>query len=191
MAEKAKLPNSWSNLWPLPATTVMVACTGKTARPNIITIGGCGVMCGRPPLIGLAIGTSRYSLGLIYETRDFTINVPTSAQASISDWCGRVSGQDIDKFAEGKLTPGASTTISSPYIVECPVNYECSLWDVMHCGSHDLVLGEVKCVHIDRGALNAAGDALDPSKFDPLVSIQLEYRGLGEQVGEWGMSTAE
>ena len=38
---------------------------------------------------------------------------------------------------------------------------------------------------------DGGGDALDPSKFDPLTSIQLEYRGLGVNVGEWGMSVKE
>lgn len=188
MTDKTTLPNAWSNLWPLPATTVMVGCVGRTARANIITIGACGVACARPPLISLAIGTPRYSLGLIMETRDFTVNVPSSAQARITDWCGRVSGRDRDKFAEGGLTPGASEKIASPYIAECPVSYECTLWNTVHCGSHDLVLGEVQCVHVDRAALNAAGDALDPSRFNPLVSIQLEYWSLGEKVGTWGMS---
>jgi flavin reductase (DIM6/NTAB) family NADH-FMN oxidoreductase RutF len=188
---KKTLPNSWNNLWALPATTVMVGCIGKTARANIITIGGCGIMCAQPPLIGLALGTTRYSLGLITETRDFSVNVPSSSMARITDWCGRVSGKDVDKFVEGKLTPISSTHIATPYIGECPVSYECTLWDVIHCGSHDLVLGEVQCVHVDSRALNAGGDALDPSKFDPLTSIQLEYRGLGVNVGEWGMSVKE
>lgn len=188
MDKKTILPNSWNNLWALPATTVMVGCIGKTARPNIITLGGCGVMCAQPPLIGLALGTARYSLGLITETRDFSVNVPSSSMAWITDWCGRVSGKDVDKFTEGKLTPMPSTHITTPVIAECPVSYECTLWDVIHCGSHDLVLGEVQCVHVDRGALNAGRDALDPSKFDPLASIQLEYRGLGGNIGTWGMS---
>lgn len=186
---KAMLPNTWNNLWPLPATTVMVACVGKSGRPNIITIGACGVACARPPLISLAFGVRQYSLTLIHETGDFTVNVPASSQAMIADWCGRVSGKTVDKFTDGGLTPGRSVKIVSPRIVECPVSYECTLWRTVHCGSHDLLLGEVRCVHVDRSALNAAGDALDLARFNPLVSIQLEYWSCGGKVGDWGMST--
>ena len=142
----------------------------------------------RPPLLSLAIGVSRYSLGLIHETGDFSVNIPAASQAWITEWCGRVSGKDLDKFAEGKFTAGASEKIRSPFIVECPVSFECTLWKAIPCGSHELLLGEVQCVHVDRAALNAAGDALDPAHFNILVSIQLEYWGLGERVGKWGMS---
>lgn len=182
MSRKKALP---PDLWPLPATTVLVSCVGKTARPNIITIGACGIASANPRLISLAFGVGQYSLGLIRETGDFCVNVPSKEQARITDWCGTVSGREVDKFAEGKLTPGQSLKVASPYIVECPVNYECTLWKIVHCGSHDLVLGEIVQVHLDEDVVNASGDALDPEKFNPLVSLQLAYFGLGEKVGEW------
>ncbi len=186
MIAKRAVPQIPRNLWPLPVTTIMVSCVGKTRPPNIITIGACGVACARPPLISLAIGVSRYSLELIKETGDFVVNVPSCEQAIITDWCGRVSGRNVDKFREGNLTPVKSLKIKSPYIAECPVNYECTLWKIVSCGSHDLVLGEVQQVHINESMLNDAGDALDPSRFSPLVSIQMEYWNLGESLGGWG-----
>jgi len=186
MIEKKAISWEWKNLWPLPATTVMVSCVGETSVPNIITIGACGVACARPPLISLAVGVQRYSLGLIKETKDFVINVPSSEQAVITDWCGRISGRNVDKFKEGNLTPGKSLKVKSPYIAECPVNYECTLWKIVECGSHDLVMGEIQQVHIDKSMLNEAENELDPAKFNPLVSLQLEYWSLGESLGKWG-----
>lgn len=186
MTEKATVPNVHKNLWPLPATTVLVSCLGKSSVPNIITIGASGIACARPPLISLAFGVSRYSLKLIKETEDFVVNIPSSEQAVITDWCGRVSGRNVDKFKEGNLTPGKSIKVKSPYIVECPVNYECILWDIVECGSHDLVLGEIQQVHVDKSKLNDVGDELDASKFNPLVSLQKEYWNLGKHLGNWG-----
>jgi len=186
MSAKKAVPWNYKSLWPIPATTVMVSCVGKTSPPNIITIGACGVACANPPLISLAFGVKRYSLELIKETGDFVVNVPSDDQALITDWCGRVSGRDKDKFGEGGLTPGESLKIKSPYIVECPVSYECTLWKIVECGSHDLVLGEVQQVHIDESMLDETGDALDPSKISPLVSLQMEYWSLGEKLGGWG-----
>lgn len=186
MNMKKAVPWSPKNLWPLPVTTVMVSCVGEASAPNIITIGASGIACARPPLISLAFGVNRYSLGLIRETGDFVVNVPSSEQAHITDWCGRVSGKDVDKFKDGNLTPGRSLKVKSPYIVECPVNYECTLWKIVNCGSHDLVLGEVQQVHIDEPILNENGDSLDPSRFNPLVSLQMEYWDMGKSLGKWG-----
>jgi flavin reductase (DIM6/NTAB) family NADH-FMN oxidoreductase RutF len=183
---KKAVPWSSKNLWALPATTVMVSCIGKSGVPNIITIGASGVACARPPLISLAIAPQRYSHSLIKETGDFVVNIPSADQAFITDWCGRVSGRDMDKFKEGDLTPGASLKVKSPYILECPVNYECTLWDTVSCGSHDLFLGEIQQVHINASVLDAAGESADPSKLKPLVSLQMGYWEFGEFLGGWG-----
>lgn len=185
MPDKKALPASPRNLWPLPATTVMVSCVGRQSRPNIITIGACGIASARPPLISLAFGVNQYSLGLIRETKDFCVNVPSKDQAKITDWCGTVSGRAVDKFATGRLTPASSLKVTSPHIAECPVSYECTLWKIVHCGSHDLVLGEIVQVHVAADALDRTGEALDPDRFNPLVSLQLAYFGLGEKVGQW------
>ena len=186
MSMKKAVPWNWKNLWPLPVTTVLVSCVGKNSAPNIITIGASGIACARPPLISLAVGINRYSLGLIKETGDFVVNIPSNEQAFITDWCGRVSGKEVDKFRDGNLTPGKSLKVQSPYIMECPVNFECTLWKIVSCGSHDLVLGEVQQVHMDESILNENGDSLDPSKFNPLPSLQTEYRELGKSLGKWG-----
>lgn len=185
MAKKKVLPRAYESLWPLPATTVLVSVSGGSKPPNIITIAACGIASADPPLISLAIGVGQYSLQLIKEAGDFVVNVPGSNSAAIVDWCGRVSGRQVNKFADGKLTPGTSITVKSPPILECPVNYECKLWNIVNCGSHALVLGEVLKVQIDEDILSDSGQ-MDPSKFNPLVSFQLEYWNLGKSLGRWG-----
>jgi len=185
MSEKTAVPWSYANLWPLPATTVMVSCVGKERPPNIITIGACGIASARPPLISLAFGTRQYSLELINEVGDFVVNIPAAEQVKVTDWCGRVSGRTVDKFAEGGLTPGQSLKVQSPYIAECPVNFECTLLQIVHCGSHDLVLGEIVQVHLDTDKLAASGDHLDPAKANLLLSYQMEYWDLGRSLGGW------
>jgi len=185
MSEKKAVPWSYANLWPLPATTVMVSCVGKERLPNIITIAACGIASASPPLISLAFGTRQYSLELINEVGDFVVNIPSADQAKVTDWCGRVSGRRVDKFKEGGLTPGNSLKVKSPYIVECPVNFECTLWNIVHCGSHDLVLGEIVQVHLDQDKLAASGDRLDPAKLNPLLSLQMEYWSVGQALGGW------
>ena len=185
MPEKKAVPWIYANLWPLPATTVMVSCVGEERPANIITLAASGIACASPPLISLAFGTRQYSLELINEVKDFVVNIPSAEQLKITDWCGSVSGRKVDKFTEGGLTPGKSLKVRSPYIVECPVNFECTLWDIVHCGSHDLVLGEIVQVHLDEDKLAASGDRLDPAKVNLLLSYQMEYWDLGHGLGEW------
>ena len=185
MVQKRVLPIDNNTLWPLPVTTVLVSCVGSARKPNIITIAGCGIASSTPPLIGVAIGVGQYSLQLIEETGDFVVNIPPCHMAEVTDWCGNVSGRRVDKFAEGPLTPGQSVKVRSPYIAECPVNFECTVWKTVECGNHDFVLGEIQLVHIDEEALNQEGDALDPVKFGPLVSLARQYWRMGTALGDW------
>lgn len=185
MVRKRDLPIDGKTLWPLPATTVLVSCVGREGRPNIITIAGCGIASSNPPLIGVAIGTRQYSLQLIKETGDFVVNIPSYELVEVTDWCGKVSGRHVDKFAQGPLTPGQSVKVRSPYIAECPVNFECVVWKSVECGNHNFVLGEIQLVHIDEQVLNREGDALDPTKFNPLASLQRQYWSMGSALGDW------
>ena len=185
MSEKKAVPWSYANLWPFPVTTVMVSCVGKERPPNIITIAACGIASASPPLLSLAFAPTQYSLELMKEMGDFVVNIPSAEQAAITDWCGSVSGRNVDKFTEGGLTPGKSLKVQSPYIAECPVNFECTLWQIVHCGIHDLVLGEIVQVHIDEDKLAPTGDRLDPAGMSPLISYQMEYWDIGHALGGW------
>jgi len=182
---KQGLPFTSQNLWSLPATTVMVSCVGRSGIPNIITIAACGIASSSPPLISLAIGVNQYSLKLIKETKDFVVNIPSHDQVRITDWCGSFTGKSVNKFVHGRLTPGKSVKVKSPYIIECPVSYECTLWRTVDCGNHELLLGEIQFVHIDKDKLNKSKDGVDSSRFNPLVSFQQEYWSLGNRIAEW------
>jgi flavin reductase (DIM6/NTAB) family NADH-FMN oxidoreductase RutF len=48
--------------------------------------------------------------------KEEVVNIPTQQQARITDWCGMVSGRNVDKFAESGLTQGASSKVQCPII---------------------------------------------------------------------------
>ncbi|MCX5680192.1 MAG: flavin reductase family protein [Candidatus Omnitrophica bacterium] len=173
-------------LYPVPV--ILVSCTDKAAKKtNIITLAWCGVVCSKPPMLGLSIRPSRLSHRLIRETRDFVVNIPSVKLLKETDLCGVISGKDIDKFEACSFTERASSKISSSMIVECPVNIECVLKDIIKLGTHDLFLGEVVAVHADDGILKPDG-SIDYEKALPFVYTQGEYRELGRKVGLYGFS---
>jgi len=175
----------------MPAPTVVVSCCDSAGRPNAITLGAAGVACANPPLLSAAISPNRYSHGLICATGDFVVNVPRADQADLADKCGCVSGRDGDKLAELGLSATPARRVRSPLIAEFPVSYECKLFRVISCGSHDLFLGEVQCVHVDEGLLAEDEETIDPCKFDALVSLQTSYFHMGDCVGRWFFTREE
>ena len=77
---------------------------------------------------------------------NFALNIPTEKlkdQITRTGELSRHKDPTVDKFALTGLTPGPGRRISSPHIVECPINYECVVRTTLEMGSHELFLGEV------------------------------------------------
>jgi flavin reductase (DIM6/NTAB) family NADH-FMN oxidoreductase RutF len=168
-------------LYPVPA--VLVSCGRQ--QPNIITLAWVGTLCSDPPALGIGVRPSRFSHGLIAETREFVVNVPRADQVGIVDYCGQVSGRDVDKWAACQLSPVPASEIQTPLIAECPVALECRVTQQLHLGAHDLFVGEVLAVQIDQDILDDRG-RLDYVKAQPLAYVGGYYWGLGELLGRYG-----
>jgi len=180
MPKKRFGPTTW--LYPMP--TLLVAVRSGPASANIITLVWGGVASGNPPTIALGIGAMHHSAQLIEQAGDFTVNVARAAQAAGVDYCGVVSGRDDpDKAATCGWTFAPSDVISSPYIVECPINLECRLVDRIVRRTNATYLGEVVATHVDEELLNAQGRA-DALLVDPLLwAPDGNYYRLGPAIG--------
>ncbi|MFQ6076313.1 MAG: flavin reductase family protein [Candidatus Bathyarchaeia archaeon] len=172
-------------LYPPPAC--LVTSVDRDDHPNIITIGSCGSLCVRPPIIGISIVPRQYSHGLIAACGEFVVNVPTTGLLRLVDYCGTVSGRDVDKFRETGLTPVPADRVRPPLIEECPVNLECVLRERLDLGSHTLFLGEVVALHVDEDLLDEGGRIVN-ERADPIVVLLGEYWGLGGRLAPMGFS---
>jgi flavin reductase (DIM6/NTAB) family NADH-FMN oxidoreductase RutF len=181
---KLKKP-PWAALFPCPV--VLVTCVGPDGKPNIITLAWSGVVCSVPPMIGLGIRPERHSYSLIEGSAEFVVNIPTKDMLRAVDFCGLVSGRDVNKFSEAGLTPEHAEKVKPPLIKECPVNMECLLSEKIVLGSHDLFLGKIVRVHVDKRVLDKKG-RIDFRKVSPFVYSQGEYWDLHKRIGIHGFS---
>jgi flavin reductase (DIM6/NTAB) family NADH-FMN oxidoreductase RutF len=170
-----------------PCPVVLVTCVDSNGKPNIITLAWAGIVCSDPPTLGLGIRPQRYSYKLIEDSGEFTVNIPTKDILKETDFCGMVSGRNVDKFSEAGLTPEPAEKVKPPLIQECPVNIECIVKKKIPIGAHHLFLGEVVRVHIDQNILNEKGK-LDFTKVTPFVYNQREYWSLHQKIGIYGFT---
>lgn len=177
--------NPWTALFPCPV--VLVTCIDPHGKPNIITLAWAGTVCSDPPTLGLGIRPHRHSYKLIEHSREYVVNIPTVDILKEADFCGMVSGKDVDKFSQTGLTPEPAEKVKPPLIKECPVNIECILKKKIPLGTHDLFLGEIVSVHVDQDILNEKG-RLDFNKVAPFVYNQGEYWNLHQKIGVYGFS---
>ena len=124
---------------------------------------------------------------------EFVVNITTEKLIKETDYCGVVSGKDVNKFEKTGLTPIKGTKIAAPLIKECPINLECILRQTIPLGSHDLFIGEIVATHADTEYLDEHG-CPDLNKLKPLIYCTKAHEywgGLCVMMGKYGFSKEE
>lgn len=172
-------------MFPLP--TVLVV-TGDMENANIVTIAWITMLTGKPPTLGIAVGSKGHSHKQIKLHNDFSVNLATVEIMKETDLCGITTGGEMDKFKASGLTKIPSRVINSPIIKECPVNIECKLTDIHMTGKTNLFVGEIIETHIDQDKLKNPTNhgSIDINVINPLIyySGAREYWSLGKKEGD-------
>lgn len=169
-----------------PNPPALVSC-GSADKPNVMTAAWTGIVCSEPPMTYISLRPSRYSYGLIRESGEFVINLPTEALARAADFCGVRSGREIDKFSRMGLTAEPSRLVSPPGVAECPISLECKVREIVPLGSHDMFLAEIVGVNVDERFVDEKG-ALHIERCGLLAYAHGAYFGLGKRLGTFGFS---
>lgn len=170
-----------------PVPVVMVTCSDKEGKPNIITIAWTGTICSDPPMVSISVRRERYSHGLISKRKQFVINLVTRSLVRTADFCGVKSGRTVDKFRATGLTAEPATTVGPPLIAESPVNIECEVTDIIPLGSHDMFLATIVAVNVDEKLINAKGKLM-LERAGLACYNHGDYCGLGRPMGYFGYS---
>ena len=174
-------------MYPCPVT--LVTSRDSKGKDNIVTIAWMGILCSEPPKIGIGLHKTRHSTGIIEKSGEFVVNIPGEDLLEKTDYCGNVSGKDVDKFSKAGLTKEPAKKVKVSLIKECPVNLECVVREKLDLGSHRLFVGEVVEAHVDDSILDGKGN-FDFSKVAPVLfnAVQYEYWGLGKKKGSYGFA---
>ncbi|MCP4645552.1 MAG: flavin reductase family protein [bacterium] len=172
-------------LCPVPA--VMVTCADADGRPNIVTVAWAGTVCSDPPLVTISLRKERYSYDVIARSREFVINIPSTQQTRATDYCGVVSGRDVDKFEKTGLTPGPASVVKAPLILECPMHIECRVRNTTELGSHTMFLAKVVAVQVTKDLITSSG-RLAIERAGLTAFAHGGYYALGKKLGGFGFS---
>ncbi|MGL4998791.1 MAG: flavin reductase family protein [Cetobacterium sp.] len=140
-----------------PVPAVVITSKNKDGKENAFTVAWTGTICTNPPMLSISIRPERLSYEYIKETMEFTVNLPSTFQVRETDYCGVISGRDVDKLKHLGLTAKPGHHISSPYIEEFPINIECKVKQIIPLGTHDLFLAEVVGSHINKKIIDEKG----------------------------------
>jgi flavin reductase (DIM6/NTAB) family NADH-FMN oxidoreductase RutF len=167
--------------FPQPATWVV--SVDSEGVIDIMTASWVSVVSKTPPTLAISLHHGRQSYANIQQSGAFTVNVIPTSQVVAGDFCGLVSGRNIDKLAATDLTPVAALHVVSPILAESPLNLECRVTSKVAMGDYRLLLAEILEIHVAAAACREQG--YDAAVIDPLVYLGgiREYWRLGEKAG--------
>ncbi len=96
--------------------------------PNIMTIGWgtLGVIWGIP-VFTVLVRPTRYTFQVIEKSHDFSVNVLPDEFKKQLAFCGTRSGKTIDKIKECGFKMEKGIEISTPFLSEATIHYECRI----------------------------------------------------------------
>ena len=172
-------------LAPVPPT--LVTCKSGD-RQNVITVAWCGILSTVPPKTYISLRPQRYSYGIIKESREFVINLPTAEMVKTVDFCGMYTGAKVDKIARTGMSLVHAEHVDAPIIENCPLALECRVCDIVPLGSHDMFIADILSVSVDDRLLNRDGK-LETERANLLAYAHGDYFSLGKKLGCFGISS--
>ncbi len=138
--------------WKYPEWIVLVTSIDQKGRPNVMPVGWSMFTSHEPLLYAVSITPQRYTHGLIEESGEFVVAIPSMGMGPAIYYCGTHSGRDVQKFENCSLEPTAASKIKPPLIKGAVANLECRVVSSLEAGDHTIFIGEVVAAHAEEGA---------------------------------------
>jgi flavin reductase (DIM6/NTAB) family NADH-FMN oxidoreductase RutF len=169
-------------VYPIPTVLVGAQVDG---RPNFATVGQCGIMGVNPPLVYVSLNRAHFTTEGILAQGTYSINVPSIDMLAVTDYCGIVSGREIDKSELFRVFYGEFET--APMIEECPVNLECRVVNEFSIEHRQIFVARVLQAYINAEYVTQDGErqrVADLTRLAPIVyALDNRYYSIGEPIG--------
>jgi flavin reductase (DIM6/NTAB) family NADH-FMN oxidoreductase RutF len=169
-------------IYPVP---IVLVGANVTNQANFETIGDVGLMGIKPPIVYISSGVDHFTNQGILENGTFSINFPSTGMLALVDYCGQVSGKEVDKGALFEVFYGELG--NAPLIQECPVNLECRVIKEFSIQHRQIFVGQVICTHVTENYVSKQEDRVtiaNLSQLDPILyALDNNYYRIGSSIG--------
>lgn len=118
--------------------------------------------------------TTKHTLENIMEVKECVINIVNYPMVQQTSLASTEYAKGINEFEKAGFTMLPSLMIKPPRVAEAPVQMECTVRDIIHLGEQpgagNLVLAEVKLIHIKEEILDVDGK-IDQAKIDLVARL--------------------
>ena len=168
---------------PLPVVPIVLVGANVNGKPNYIPVGFVNGVNIKPPIVYVSLNKKHHTPQGIIENGAFSINVPSADYVKETDYCGLVSGKNVDK--SNVFTTFYGELKTAPMIEEFPITCECRYTgQKVEFDMDTIYFGEVVQVYVHEEVLGE-NQKIDIRKANPITysGIKNQYLSLGEYLG--------
>mgnify|MGYP001168138648 CR=1 FL=1 len=158
-----------------PRPIALASTIDEDDQPNLSPYSFFNVFSANPPIAifsparRVRNNTTKHTLENVLKNKEVVINVVSHGMVQQTSLSSTEYAIGINEFTKAGFTPIASETVKPFRVQESPVQLECVVNEVISLGDEggagNLVICEIKLVHINEEILNDAGK-IDPNKID-------------------------
>ena len=131
-------------------------------------------MCVFSPSRRVRDNTTKHTLENVLEVKECVINIVNYAMVQQMSLASTEYGKEVNEFEKAGFTMLPSQMVKPPRVAEAPVQFECIITEVISLGDNpgagNLVLAEIKVIHIDENILDKDGK-IDQEKIDLVARL--------------------
>ncbi|RFZ95152.1 flavin reductase family protein [Mucilaginibacter conchicola] len=123
--------------------------------------------------------TTKHTLENIKEVPECVINIVSYDMVQQVSLSSVEYPAGVNEFVKAGLTEQPSQLVKPPRVAESPVQLECVVKDIIALGdgpgAGNLIIAEVKVIHIKEEILNDAGTTIDQTKTDLVARLGADW----------------
>jgi len=156
----------------MPRPIALVTTLGPLG-PNAAPFSFFNAFAADPPMIAFSAssrdGVPKDTIRNIREMGEFVVHIVDDALKDKMNICGIEYASEVNEIAEAGLRTAPSLKVRPPRLIECPVQMECKLTQIVLLGRmpYEMVIGEVVLFHYRKGLVNERKH-VDPGLLNPL-----------------------
>jgi flavin reductase (DIM6/NTAB) family NADH-FMN oxidoreductase RutF len=131
-------------------------------------------MCIFSPARRVRDNTTKHTLDNVLEIKECVINIVNYSMVQQMSLASTEYAKGVNEFDKSGFTMLPSQMVKPPRVAEAPVQFECVVTEVISLGNNpgagNLVLAEIKLIHIDENILDQDGK-IDQEKIDLVARL--------------------
>ena len=157
----------------LPRPIALVTTLSETGLANAAPFSMFNMVGEDPPIVMVSInarddGTLKDTAVNIVRSGEFVVHITDEDMMQKMHRCGDHLPSTVSELAHAGLHATPSFRVAPPRIVEAPVAFECTLYELMETTSRQVFIGQIRWLHVRDGLVDMASCRVNLETYFPV-----------------------